>query len=66
MEFDKINFRKFNPQKLYQPSEEDDIYLEEYYTSRKPERTSKRVLSSLESSDKNSQQLLERMKKRAQ
>ena len=27
MEFDKINFRKFNPQKLYQPSEEDDLYL---------------------------------------
>jgi hypothetical protein len=27
MEFDKINFGKFNPQSLCQPSDEDDIYL---------------------------------------
>lgn len=66
MEFDKINFRKFNPQKLYQASEEDDAYLEEYGSTRKPQRSEKRILSSLETSDKNSQILLERMKKRAQ
>ena len=58
MEFDKINFRKFNPQKLYQASEEDDAYLEEYGSTRKPQRSEKRILSSLETSDKNSQILL--------
>ena len=47
MEFDKINFRQFNPQKFYQPSEEDDFYLEEYGSTRRPQRSEKRILSNL-------------------
>ena len=58
MEFDKINFRKFDPQRIIQASEEDDPYLEEYSSNRKPQRSEKRIISSLENSDKNSQILL--------
>ena len=66
MEFDKINFGKFNPQKLCQPSDEDDIYLEEYGSTRKAQKSERRIVSNLETSDKNSQLMLERLRKRAQ
>lgn len=63
--FDQINFHKFNPKKLYQ-SEESDPYLEEYFSTNNSDKNEKRILANMEENDKNSQAVLNKLKKRTQ
>jgi hypothetical protein len=58
MAHENINFQRFNPQKLIQPTEEEDPYLEEYTSAKKTQRSEKRILSTFESNDGRSQIML--------